>query len=117
MWPVETCRVVTEDLDRFVEATRTVGINCDGAVVISTDGTIQEEMVRVKSLSASEGSAIEYASWIGTKHLSAIEASIREEVVATITLSEENGRMTIFENGGYDDSQRDELGGVRRPTE
>ncbi|AEN06724.1 hypothetical protein Halar_3103 [halophilic archaeon DL31] len=120
-WPVETCRLVTKDLDGFVEGARRVGLSCDGAVVVSMDGTIQEQMVRVKSLSPCEEEAtaatITYSSWMGTKHLSAVEASVREEVVATITLSEENGRMTIFENGEYEDYQRDELGGVWRSTD
>lgn len=116
-WPVETCRVVTEDLDGFVDAARTVGFNCDGAIVVSTDGTLQRQMVRIKSLSASEEATIEYASWMGTKHLSAVEASVRAEVVVAITLSEENGRMTIFNDGEYDDYRRDELGGVWRPTD
>lgn len=121
-WPTETCRVVTENLDGFVEAAETVGHTRDGAVIISTDGTIQEQMVRIKSQSDSEkqvtgGGTVDYADWMGTKHLSAIEVSVREEVVAAITLSEENGRMSVFENGKYDDYQRDELGGVWRPTD
>jgi hypothetical protein len=120
-WPVESCRVVTEDLDGFVEAAETVGHTRDGAVIISTDGTVQEQMVRIKSQSNSGRrnieDGIEYADWMGTKHLSAIEVSVREEVVAAITLSEENGRMSVFENGEYDDYRRDGLGGVWRPAE
>ena len=54
-WPTETCRVVSKDLDRFVEAARTVGFTRDGAVIISTDGTLQEQMVRIKSQSDIEG--------------------------------------------------------------
>ena len=52
---------------------------------------------------------------MGTKHLSAIEISVYEEVVAAIILGEENGRMSVFEDGEYDDYQRDELGGKWRP--
>lgn len=122
MWPVETCRVVTENLDGFVEAAETVGHTRDGAIVISTDGTVQAQMVRVKSQDDGENQesgdkTVEYAGWMGTKHLSAIEVSVREEVVAAITLSEENGRVSIFRDGTYDDYQRDELGGVWRPTD
>ncbi|WP_234972362.1 diadenylate cyclase [Halobaculum gomorrense] len=121
MWPTETCRVVTDDLDRFVEAAQTVGLRRDGAVIISTDGTVQEQMVRIKSQSDTGADAtsrtVKYADWMGTKHLSAIEVSVREEVVAAITLSEENGRMSIFKDGDYDDYQRDELGGTWRPTD
>ncbi|MFC4452051.1 MULTISPECIES: diadenylate cyclase [Halobacteriales] len=119
VWPTETCRVVTENLDGFVQAARTVGHSRDGAVVVSTDGTIQEQMVRIKSPNSDEAEAaetIEYADWMGTKHLSAIEVSVREEVVAAVTLSEEDGRMTLFEDGDYNDYQRDELGGEWRPS-
>ena len=120
-WPLETCRVVTEDLEGFVNAERTVGHSRDGAVIISTDGTILEQMVRMKSLDntragAAEEMTIEYADWMGTKHLSAIEVSIREEVLAAITLSEEDGRMTVFTDGTYDDYRRDMLGGPWRST-
>ena len=34
-WPTETCRVVTENLDGFVEAARAVGSTRDGAIIIS----------------------------------------------------------------------------------
>mgnify|MGYP006292920365 CR=1 FL=1 len=120
-WPTEMCRVVSEDLDAFVEAARTVGHSRDGAVIVSTDGTIQEQMVRIKSLDTTEArtadtTKIEYADWMGTKHLSAIEVSVREEVVAAITLSEEDGRMTVFTDGTFDDYKRNELGGRWRST-
>jgi hypothetical protein len=121
-WPVGTCRVVTENLDGFVGAAESVGHTRDGAVIISTDGTVQEQMVRIKSQSASENrevedGMVEYADWMGTKHLSAIEVSVREEVVAAITLSEENGRVSVFQDGDYDDYLRGELGGVWRPSD
>jgi hypothetical protein len=118
-WPVETCRVVTGDLDAFVEAAESVAFERDGAVVISADGTLQEQMVRIKSPDAStdDEMEVEYADWMGTKHLSAIESSVREEVLAAVTLSEETGRVTVFENGDYMDFQREELGGLWRPTE
>lgn len=116
-WPTETCRIVSEDLDPFVEAARTVGFTRDGAVIVSTDGTIQKQMVRVKSQSdVQENTALDYADWMGTKHLSAIEASARSEVVAAITLSEEDGRVSLFKGGSYEDYTRDELGGVWRPS-
>lgn len=120
-WPVDTCRLVSKDFDRFVEAARDVGFTRDGAIIISADGTIQEQMVRIKSLSTPEKEAteatIEYADWMGTKHLSAAEMSVREGVFATITLSEQNGRMSIFENGEHEDYRRDELGDVWRSME
>lgn len=119
-WPVESCRLVTENFDGFAEAAEEVGFKHDGAIIISADGTIQEQMVRIKSQDVNEEgdtqATIEYADWMGTKHLSAVELSVRKEVLATVTLSEENGRVTVFKNGRYDDYQRTELGGMWRPT-
>jgi hypothetical protein len=78
-------------------------------------GFIQKQMVRINSQSdVGEGNTIEYADWMGTKHLSAIEVSVRSAVVAAVPLSKENGRVSIFQDGDY---KRDELGGVWRPSE
>ncbi|WEL27507.1 Diadenylate cyclase (plasmid) [Haloferax volcanii] len=41
---------------------------------------------------------------MGARHMSALETSTREEVVATITLSEEDGRVTVFTDGTFEDS-------------
>ena len=41
--------------------------------------------------------------------MSALETSTRDAVFAVVTLSEENGRVTVFRDGDYDDRQRDEL--------
>jgi hypothetical protein len=54
---------------------------------------------------------------MSAKHLSAYEASTREGVLAAVTLSEENGRVTVFRDGDYDDRERDELGGRWRVDE
>ncbi|WP_380680124.1 hypothetical protein [Salinigranum sp. GCM10025319] len=118
-WPVDICRVVTEDLDAFVDAAESVAFERDGAVIVSADGTIQEQMVRIKSPSPGtiDEDGVQYADWMGTKHLSAVESSVREEVLAAVTLSEETGRVTVFEDGGFMDFQRAELGGLWRPSE
>jgi diadenylate cyclase len=113
-WPTDICRVVTQAIDRFVTAVREVAFSCDGAVVIMTDGTVQEQMVRVRSPSATEverRDAFDYAGWMGTKHLSAVEISNQEEILAAVTLSEEDGRVTVFRDGSYQDRRREELGG------
>lgn len=121
-WPVETCGVVSNALDPFFEAASDVAMNCDGAVVISVDGTVLEQMVRFKDLTNEELSRlsdidrIEYADWMGARHMSAADTSARSNVVATITLSEENGRVTIFNDGSYQDYNRDQLGGEWRPA-
>ncbi len=41
--------------------------------------------------------------------MSALDTSIRSAVVTTITLSAENGRVTIFRNGKFTTQTRDEL--------
>ncbi|SDX84590.1 diadenylate cyclase [Halobellus clavatus] len=116
-WPVNRCRVISESAEAFVEAARDVAFTCDGAIVIAADGTIQEQMVRVRSPShqSMDGIDIEYADWMGTKHMSALEASTREEVLWAVTLSEENGRVSSFLNGTYQDYPREEIGGRWRP--
>ncbi len=112
-WPTDTCRVIPQSPEGFVDAARQVSLNRDGAVVVAADGTIQEQMVRIKGPSAATlaDNTIEYADWMGTKHLSAVEISVRNEVLAAITVSEENGRVTIFEDGAYSDYSRADLGG------
>jgi hypothetical protein len=117
-WPVETCRVATESPEAFVEAAREVAFERDGAVVVTADGTIQEQMVRVRSPSRAEDADLDgvvYADWMGTKHLSAVEISVREEVLVAVTVSEENGRVSVFRDGTYEDYERDGLGGRWRP--
>jgi hypothetical protein len=118
VWPVEWCKVVSDDPESFIEAARDVAFNRDGAIVISGDGTVQKQMVRVRNLNSAErerSDDIVAAEWMGTKHLSALEASTRRQVLWAITLSEEDGRVTTFLDGTYKDYQRDELGGRWRP--
>ncbi|MDS0301086.1 DNA integrity scanning protein DisA nucleotide-binding domain protein [Halogeometricum sp. S1BR25-6] len=106
-WPVEDCGSVFSETDVFLETAQKVALSCDGAVVVRNDGTIREEMVRVKQLSADEYRRINdlpYAEWMGTRHMSALETSVREEVIAAVTLSEENGRVTVFIDGAFEDS-------------
>jgi hypothetical protein len=117
-WPVERCRVVSNSAKEFTRVARDVAFSCDGAVIVTGDGTIQEQMVRVRSPSVAEtsnGKELEYPDWMGTKHLSALEASTREEVLWAITLSEEDGRVTTFLDGRYQDYPREEIGGRWRP--
>jgi diadenylate cyclase len=113
-WPTDIARVVPESPEAFVTAAEEVSFSRDGAVIVTVDGTIQRQMVRIRSPSAKEvkrREEIDYADWMGTKHLSAVEVSTREEVLAAVTLSEENGRVTVFRGGSYEDRERDELGG------
>ncbi len=117
-WPVERCRVVTESPDTFTDVARDVAFSQDGAVIVTGDGTIQEQMVRVRSPNReyiNEFEKFEYAAWMGAKDMSALETSIREGVLWVITLSQENGRVTTFLDGTYQDYPREEIGGRWRP--
>jgi diadenylate cyclase len=119
-WPVERCGLVTESPDTFTEVAREVALSQDGAIVVTGDGTIQEQMVRVRSPTREyikSFDKLEYADWMGAKHMSALETSIREEVLWVITLSEEDGRVTTFLDGTYQDYPREEIGGRWRPAE
>ncbi len=119
-WPINRCHVVSDSPETFTEVARDVAHTRDGAVIVTTDGTIQEQMVRVRSPSKEvlqEATELQYADWMGTKHLSALETSLREDVLSAVTLSEEDGRVTTFLSGTYQDYPRDEIGGRWRPTE
>lgn len=116
-WPVENCASAFGSLDALTETAETVAFACDGAVVVHNDGTIQEEMVRMKQLSTAARERIDglpYEDWMGARHMSALETSTREEIAAVITLSEEDGRMTIFIDGAFEDYPRDVVDAERR---
>jgi hypothetical protein len=110
-WPVESARVLPDDFTAAVRVASDVAFDCDGAIIVSADGTFQERMVRVRSTPAHRIPDVEYPDWMSAKHLNAFEASTREGVLAAVTLSEENGRVTVFRGGSYENHERDELGG------
>ncbi|MEF8824734.1 MAG: diadenylate cyclase [Halapricum sp.] len=106
-WPVEDCATVFAETDVFLETAQNVALSRDGAVVVHSDGTIEEAMVRVKQLSPIEcrrNDGIPYAGWMGARHMSALETSTRKEVIAAVTLSEEDGRVTVFTDGTFETS-------------
>ena len=106
-WSVEDCATVFAETDAFLETAQNVALSRDGAVVVHSDGTIEEDMVRVKQLSPVEcrrNDDLPYKWWMGARHMSALETSTREEVIAAITLSEEDGRVTVFTDGTFEDS-------------
>lgn len=119
-WPIQECAAVTTDSDAFFNTARQVAIENDGAVVVTVDGQIHPQMVRLKDLSSEKLAEIdlpeglEYADWMGARHMSALDSSVRDAVVAAVTLSEENGRITRFEEGMYTSWLRAELGGEWR---
>ncbi|MDS0477884.1 diadenylate cyclase [Natrinema sp. 1APR25-10V2] len=115
-WPTDRCRAVRLDLETFFETAQEVAMTRDGAIVVSVDGVVQEQMVRFRDLvpgdlEDADGGRAEYEDWMGSRHMSALDTSQRANVIATVTLSEETGRVTIFERGSFDTHERAELGG------
>ena len=118
VWPTDRCTLVTDSSEKFKQVAEDVAFSRDGAIIVTGDGTIQKQMVRVRSPSRDEVpevAQLEYPDWMGTKHMSALETSLRENVLWAITLSEEDGRVTTYLNGTYQDYPRDEIGGRWRP--
>lgn len=115
-WPIDRCRNVCLDLQNFFETAQNVARSRDGAIVISVDGVVQRQMVRFGDLMPDERDDLapqhdEYEDWMGTRHMSALDTSRRPNVVATLTLSEESGRVSVFENGAMESAERSDLGG------
>ncbi|MUV85198.1 hypothetical protein GJ631_01020 [Natronomonas sp. CBA1123] len=112
-WPDVDSRDILDDVDGFYEATTEVARTRDGAVVVSVDGVVQEQLVRFRSYSPESERSREdsspYADWMGSRHMSALDTSARPDVVTTMTLSEETGRVTVFEEGEYSTTPREQL--------
>jgi len=114
IWPTDRCTVVLDSPEAFRRVAEDVAYSRDGCIIVSGDGTIQRQMVRVRSPNRSEVPAVtelEYPDWMGTKHMSALETSLRENILWAITLSEENGRVTTYLDGTYQNYPREEIGG------
>ncbi|WP_049926891.1 diadenylate cyclase [Halopiger goleimassiliensis] len=115
-WPVERCRDVCLDLQTFYETARHVALTQDGGLVVSVDGVVQRQMVRFRDLVPGETDDLapqrdDYADWMGSRHMSALDTSRRPNVVTTLTLSEETGRVSAFDDGELETNERSELGG------
>ncbi|WP_331234501.1 diadenylate cyclase [Natronorarus salvus] len=105
-WPVEESTVPLSDLDTFYTTLSEVALTRDGAVVLSVDGVVQERMVRFRDRPEP---GTEYADWMGSRHMSALDTSRRDSVVATLTLSQETGRVTLFRDGGFESVERERI--------
>ncbi|MFC6906942.1 diadenylate cyclase [Halalkalicoccus tibetensis] len=115
-WPLEQSNDVLGDLDALYETAKEVALTSDGAVVVSVDGVIHEQMVRFRDVSPEQinpetVTASDYEAWMGARHMSALDTSKRENVISTVTLSEETGRVTQFNRGSFLTFNRTELGG------
>jgi hypothetical protein len=106
-WPVEDCPTVTDDIEQFIETAKSVGATRDGAIVVTPDGRISEQMIRLHDMGGTNRYAdndetpLEYEDWMGARHMSALEVSTRSNVIAAITLSEEDGRVSVFVDGEH----------------
>jgi hypothetical protein len=119
-WPTDRCRDVCADLGTFYRTAKDVSRSRDGAVIVSIDGVVQDQMVRFTDGSVAEndesGTGDDgYEDWMGSRHMSALDTSRRPNVVSTLTLSEESGRVSIFERGSFETYERDELGAAWNP--
>ena len=117
-WPKDRCASVFDE-DEFVAATQSVSVNQDGGIVVAVDGEVEAQMVRFRDLGTRRKEAdlvddVGYEPWMGSRHMSAIETSVRPEVVATVTLSEETGRVSVFRDGEADSVTRESIGGTWR---
>ncbi|ESS12524.1 MAG: hypothetical protein A07HR60_00626 [uncultured archaeon A07HR60] len=118
-WPSRGRDPVT-DPETFHEAAGVAAHDRDGATVVSVDGLIKRQFVRFRSLTQTDRETaglpdgIGYEPWMGSRHMSALDTSVREPVVATLTLSEETGRVSLFRDGRVDTTVRSELGGEWR---
>ncbi|MWV64665.1 hypothetical protein GRS48_07495 [Halorubrum sp. JWXQ-INN 858] len=117
-WPRGRCASVFEE-DEFFEAAERVSVERDGGVVVAVDGEAEAQMVRFRDLGTRTDESdlvddVDYEPWMGSRHMSALETSVRPEVVATVTLSEETGRVSVFRDGEADTARRNALGGPWR---
>lgn len=109
MWtnrgPAESCESVLIGWAAFLRTTRWVAFTRDGAAIVRADGTAQETMVRVEQLPAADHHPVDdpqHADWMGARHMSVLETSTRGGVTAAVTLSEEDGRVTMFVDGTFE---------------
>ena len=122
-WPIEDCRNVLDDEDCFYEALSTVAQTGDGGIAIGVDGTVLSQMVRFRNVNTEDLppgkqlTDLQFADWMGARHMSAYELSLRREVVVTVTLSEETGRVTVFRDGEYETITRERLDEPWRESE
>ena len=108
-WPEDSVRDPFADATGFAEAAREVAHTCDGAVIVSVDGVVNPQLVRFRSIETDDG--LSYEPWMGSRHMSALDVSTHPDVVTTLTLSQESGRVTVFEDGEYESVPRGKLGG------
>lgn len=80
----------------------------DGASAIFMNGRIHEKMLRIRDPDDELKEQARYSNKEGTKHISAAYTAVRDEVLKVITLSGKDGRVTVFEDGEFDEYRRNE---------
>ncbi len=108
-WPADGIRDVSSDWSGSVEAATAVAYSQDGAVVCSVDGVVNQQLVRFRTDMTDQ--ELPYQPWMGSRHMSALDMSTLDDVIATVTLSQESGRVTVFEDGTFESQPREALGG------
>lgn len=107
-WPADAPTDLHADPDGCFEAFETTTYNCDGALVVAVDGIVFPQFVRFRDVDHPTSQS--YADWMGARHMSALDVSAHPEVVATLTLSQESGRITVFQDGSYESTVYEQLG-------
>lgn len=90
------------DDDGLYPELRQVAQTQDQAVVIWMNGRVHEYNVRFLPPEPERRSDVRYPDERGTRHQSAAETSIRDEIVMTLTVSEEDGTVMTFWDGAVD---------------
>lgn len=111
-WPSDAPRNALDLSDAFKDALEKLAYTADGAIVVSVDGLVSNQLVRFTSTETPPD--ITYEDWMGSRHMSALDISTRADVVTTLTLSQESGRVTRFSNGRFESIERTDLGSPYR---
>lgn len=96
------------DDDELYDELKDVANEDDLAIVVWMNGKLHEYNVRFDT--PDDKDDLNYESGMGSRHMSALEISSREEVVISMTLSEEEGTVTKFRDGEkFDELTREEI--------
>jgi DNA integrity scanning protein DisA with diadenylate cyclase activity len=81
----------TTDVDKLLKE------NHDGAIIVNKDGQI----LGAKIYLTVENPTLEVPDGTGTRHITAASFSLRDDVIAVFTLSEETGAARVWKNSQY----------------
>ncbi|MDY6770452.1 MAG: diadenylate cyclase [Candidatus Nanohaloarchaea archaeon] len=82
----------------------------DGAIVVFMNGKLHPYMMNLYTPPEDVRDEVNYQNKDGgTRHTSAAQNSARDEILTAITLSEERGDVTVFEDGEAEEYVREEF--------